>query len=67
MAEQTADEQREFSRWLSEIDYAQRDQVYKKWIARSELIIKRYRDDRGEVGADYGRRRYNILWANVQT
>lgn len=56
-----------FRRWNAELDYAQKDETYKKWVDRSELIVKRYRDERKQSTAEFGKRRYNILWSNVQT
>jgi len=42
----------------------QYEREFKKWEARTDKLIKRYRDDRGERGAQV---RFNILWSNVQT
>lgn len=57
-----------FARWKSEIDYALKDEKYRKWLDQCDKIIKRYRDDRQQSATtDLSRRRYNILWANVQT
>lgn len=53
--------------WLDEIEKAgKRD---KSWIDRGRRIVKRYRDDRGSTDATVrsGKRRFNILWSNVQT
>ena len=61
------DDARDFERWNAEIEYAQKDETYKRWINRSELIIRRYRDERKSSTAEMGKRRYNILWSNVQT
>ena len=45
---------------------AQYDATFKKWTARCEKILKRYRDDnRTEASSEQAR--FNILWANVQT
>lgn len=63
----TDDDAKDFARWLAEVEYAQKDETYKRWINRSELIVKRYRDDRKSSTAEMGKRRYNILWSNVQT
>ena len=45
------------------------DKKFQEWEARAEVIIKRYRDERG--GLDKNSRqneaRYNILWSNIQT
>jgi len=52
------------SRYLEVILAYEND--YKKWLARVEKIIKRYRDDnRSASGNDTAK--FNILWANVQT
>lgn len=62
------DEQaKEWRRWDAELGYALKDEKYKKWLLQSEKIIKRYRDERKDQTAEYGKRRYNILWSNVQT
>jgi len=45
------------------------DKKFQEWETRAEVIIKRYRDERG--GLDKNSRkneaRYNILWSNIQT
>ena len=51
-------------RYMLDIELYER--TYKPWTARSEKIVKRYRDERSEAEAG-GDARYNILWANVQT
>lgn len=39
----------------------------KNWRERGDKIIRRYRDDRGQVTASArGVRKFNILWSNVQ-
>jgi len=44
----------------------QYDATFKKWVARTEKIIKRYRDDnRTEASSETAK--FNILWSNVQT
>lgn len=44
----------------------QYDATFKKWTARTEKIIKRYRDDnRTEASSETAK--FNILWSNVQT
>jgi hypothetical protein len=60
-----ARERETFARWKAELDFAQKDPKYVEWLARSEKIVKRYRDERNE--ADQLRRKMNILWSNVQT
>ncbi len=64
MADDTANS---YARWKSEIDFALKDEKYRKWLDRSERIIKRYRDERAIGGEASGKRKYNVLWANVQT
>lgn len=61
------DQQKEFQRWDSEIQNALKDQAYKKWLARCDRIVKRYRDERRDVDGGLGFKRYNILWSNVET
>lgn len=61
MAEQV---QTELDKYLKII--GQYDATFKKWIARTEKIIKRYRDDnRTESSSETAK--FNILWSNVQT
>lgn len=48
--------------WLSEIDAAEKS--FKEWFERGKKVVDRYRDDRG--ARDAGRRKFNILWSNVQ-
>lgn len=55
-----------FARWKSEIDFAQKDSAYVSWLTRSEKIIKRYRDERDDE-ISKTKRRFNVLWSNVQT
>ena len=53
-------------KWLNEIERAEKH--FEKWHKRGDEIVKRYRDDRGDTSAlKADRRRYNVLWANVQT
>jgi hypothetical protein len=51
-------------RWLNDLKLAKRED--EKWCKRGDRIIKRYRDERTEY-ARGSEKRYNILWANVQT
>ncbi len=57
-----------FLTWRGEIERAIKRDA--KWHKRGARIVKRYRDERqdsaeGSTGA--GRRKFNILWSNVQT
>ncbi|MCX6010219.1 MAG: molecular chaperone, partial [Chloroflexi bacterium] len=49
--------------WLNAISAY--DRTFKKWEARNEKIIKRYRDD--SRGYNDPTAKFNILWSNVQT
>lgn len=51
------------SRWLSELQLAKRED--EKWLKRGKKIVKRYRDER--QGWSDANKKYNILWANIQT
>lgn len=51
------------SKWLSELRFAKRED--EKWHKRAKKIVKRYRDERS--GWSDNAKRYNILWANIQT
>lgn len=50
-------------RWLQELRMAKKED--EKWVKRGKKIIRRYRDDR--QGYSDTSKRYNILWANIQT
>ena len=51
------------SRWLSELQLAKRED--EKWVKRGKKIVRRYRDER--QGWSDANKKYNILWANIQT
>lgn len=51
------------NKWLSELKLAKRED--EKWAKRGKKIVKRYRDERS--GWSDTAKRFNILWANVQT
>lgn len=54
------------SRWVSEITLAKK--AVDAWHKRGDRIIKRYTDEVGfSEGNDTKKRRYCLLWANVQT
>jgi hypothetical protein len=53
----------EHRRWTQELKLAAEED--KKWLKRGDKIVKRYRDER-QGWSDTGKR-YNILWANIQT
>ena len=53
----------EHRRWTQELKLAADED--KKWQKRGDKIVKRYRDER-QGYSDAGKR-YNILWANIQT
>lgn len=50
-------------KWLSELKLAKRED--EKWVKRGKKIVKRYRDERS--GWSDNAKRFNILWANIQT
>src|SRR5579862_1526887 len=52
------------SRWISEIELSEKEQ--RPWIERGRRIVRRYVDDRSET-SDGRRRRFALLWANIQT
>ena len=45
---------------------SQYDNEFKKWEARAEKIVKRYRDDNRSQHTNETAK-FNILWSNVQT
>jgi F0F1-type ATP synthase membrane subunit b/b' len=51
-------------KWLQVI--SQYENEFKKWEARSEKIVKRYRDDNRSQNTNETAK-FNILWSNVQT
>ena len=51
-------------KWLNIV--ATYDGDFKKWEARTQKIIKRYRDD-NRSSATNETAKFNILWSNVQT
>lgn len=63
---QNTRERETFARWKSEIDFAQKDSEYTSWLERCGKIVKRYRDQR-EDSVSQTKRRFNVLWSNVQT
>ena len=52
------------SRWVSELELSEKQQ--RPWIERGRRIVRRYVDDRAEAN-DVRRRRFALLWANIQT
>lgn len=48
--------------WLAQLQLAKRED--EKWCKRGKKIVRRYRDER--QGYD-SKKRYNVLWANIQT
>jgi uncharacterized protein YbaR (Trm112 family) len=48
--------------WKARLDAA--ETVFKPWVERAERVVQRYRDERGST--DTRKRRFNILWSNVQ-
>ena len=57
-----------FIMWRTEIEAAIKRDT--KWHQRGRKIVRRYRDERldsSEGTVDFGRRKFNILWSNVQT
>lgn len=53
-------------RWLTEIERAEKRDS--KWVQRGRKIITRYRDERNDSSDGIqGRRRFNMLWSNIQT
>ena len=58
-----ADSIHTYENWYNKI--AQYDRAFKKWEARSERIVKKYRDD--DRRQNNPNARFNIMWSNVQT
>lgn len=55
-----------FQRWKAELEFAQKDKQYTKWLDRCKQITRRYRDERQNEYEDSARK-LNILWSNTQT
>jgi hypothetical protein len=53
----------EAASWLSSLKLAKKED--EKWVERSKKIVRRYKDER--QGWSDNTKRYNILWANIQT
>lgn len=53
------------SEWLNELKLRENDSYESKWRDRGKKIVKRFRDELGEV--DDVTSRFNILWSNVET
>jgi hypothetical protein len=53
----------QLKRWKAELDAGKRSE--QNWHKKGEKTLKRYRDERDAVDAQD--RKFNILWANVQT
>jgi hypothetical protein len=49
-------------KWLAEIELYEREA--EPWVSRSKKIIKLYKDESNNQGK---RKRFNVLWSNVQT
>lgn len=60
------EEQEIFDRWKAEIDFAQKDKRYQKWLKKCDKIVARYRDERDNE-LEESVRRFNSLWSNVET
>jgi hypothetical protein len=58
-----ADSIHTYEEWYKKI--GQYDRAFKKWEARSDRIVKKYRDD--DRRQNNPNTRFNILWSNVQT
>jgi hypothetical protein len=63
-----------WQKWHDELELASKARGYRTWETRAKKIVKRYRDERGDIGASDGATeetntgaRFNILWSNVQT
>lgn len=52
-------------RWISEINLAEKDQ--NSWRTRARKIIKIYTEQQDEASIDVKKRRFSLLWSNVET
>jgi hypothetical protein len=53
------------SRWISELDLAEKDR--KRWKAEADRVIRRYAESENEASTDSKQRRYALLWSNIET
>jgi len=58
------DELTSVQKWLNTV--GQYDNEFKKWEARAQKIVKRYRDDNRSQNTNETAK-FNILWSNIQT
>ena len=58
-----ADSIHTYEEWYKKI--GQYDRAFKKWEARTDRIVKKYRDD--DRRQNNPNARFNIMWSNVQT
>lgn len=63
--ESTTDGTNPHAKWVTEIRMYEREA--EKWHERGKRIIRRYKDERTTAYDEDGKRRYNILYSNVQT
>lgn len=52
------------ARWVAEVDLYNRET--KNWDTQSKKIVERYKDER-KSPEEENRRRFNVLWSNIQT
>jgi hypothetical protein len=53
------------ARWISELDLSERYQ--KKYLDRCNKIRDRYKDKEADKVSNFQRRRFAVLWSNIQT
>lgn len=73
-ADRTPDDQREIdevAKWVTELKLAQKEKHYKRWQAQSKRAKKRFADENADDESAESnlsrKKRYNILWSNIQT
>lgn len=58
------------ARWISEINISEKDDKTAEWLKRGAIINRRYKDERKDAGNApiiNPRRRFAILWSNIET
>ncbi len=64
VAEFGSDDASVATRWIAELDAAEKDSDFLKWQRRCKKIIKLYKEDRPDSTA---KRRFALFWSNIKT
>ena len=63
------EEMRAVKAWWTEIQLAQKEKFFERWLKRGKKIEKRFRDERefSILEDTFNNKRFNILWSNTNT